>query len=174
MFKIDDREKGFPESYKRDGTPSHRNAFMKHKPHHNNLPSILVIDDDISFGTIMYRVARSNGIQVYSCLDLEEFEEIKQTQKIDVVVVDFHLGVKEMNGLETAKFISEQAFPDIPIILTSYDDPHGVEGWPAAVKEFVHKRLGPYAILEAACDSYEESHKPKLSLNIEKLRENRR
>jgi DNA-binding NtrC family response regulator len=118
----------------------------------------LVIDDDVSFLKIMERAARVKGISVTLCVNSAEAKTLAQ-EPFDAVVVDFMLG--EENGVDAAS-MWEDSSREIPIILVSQTDRVPAPNrWPGGLREFVHKRLGAFAILEAAVEAVEISDMQK-------------
>ncbi len=118
----------------------------------------LVIDDDVSFLRVMERAARLKGISVALCVNSAEAKALAQ-EPFDAVVVDFMLG--EENGVEAAS-MWEESSREIPVILVSQTDRvPGPNRWPGGLREFVHKRFGAFAILEAAVEAVEISDMQK-------------
>ena len=87
------------------------------------------------------------------------------SQEFDVILIDYALGF--CSGISVAEKIATQ-LPHAPIILVSQTSRVPKPGrWPANIREFVHKKFGPYAILEAATEAFEiallqsERHEPR-------------
>lgn len=118
----------------------------------NAKKQILLIDDDPVFSKIMKRAAELKGIVIKSCRNLEEIDKFTLGDYA-VILVDYLL--EEHTGLELASYFKTHKW-DTPIILISHTNhvPR-IQEWPCNVREFVHKKLGPYAILEAAIEAYE-------------------
>lgn len=114
--------------------------------------SFLLVDDDASFGKIMERAAHIKGITLRASETLEELETLN-VDRFDAVIIDYRLG--KISGIDVATQLGNRKW-NTPMILVSQTDklPSPV-GWPVAVREFVHKKLGPYAILEAAIEACE-------------------
>lgn len=120
----------------------------------NRTVRMLVIDDDESFLRIMERAARRKGITLKVCQNADEAARLSDDQ-FDVLVVDYMLG--EESGLDAAA-MWEHGPNDKPVILISQTTRiPPTKRWPGAMREFVHKRLGPFAIIEAAIEAVEIS-----------------
>lgn len=118
----------------------------------------LLIDDDENFLAIMERAARKKGIAISLCKNFAEAQSISH-RHFDAIVVDFMLG--DENGVDTASMLQDPLH-EIPVILVSQTNRiPAPKRWPGSLREFVHKRLGPFAILEAAVEAVEISDMQK-------------
>lgn len=115
-------------------------------------PRILLVDDDPTFGKIMKKAAKSKNIPLTYCKSILEFSQIKKLD-YDVLLVDYDLG--EVNGSELTSYIEQFTSEEIPVILISQTNQKSSSSWPATIREFVHKRVGPFAILDAAFEAHE-------------------
>jgi DNA-binding response OmpR family regulator len=114
-------------------------------------PNVLLVDDDAVFGRILSRVAEQSRTRLTCCRSLDELGE-KDWHDFDAAIVDFDLGTA--TGLEVIRQMEK--FGSLPIILVSHgrevDIP--ISLWPHSIKGFIHKSLGPFAIMEAAVAAY--------------------
>lgn len=110
---------------------------------------MLIIDDDLTFATVLSMFARSHGFapeQHSSLIDLGSFARVRE---FDIAVIDYYLG--SIRGDEIAEYV-EMFFKDVPVIIVSSRDftPTEVANWPAAVRKFVPKSAGGDEIVHAA------------------------
>lgn len=143
-------------SYYRDKTESYRNSSevesMLDQPHP---PKILLVDDELSFCKVMARVARNNGTPLMHVSSLDQLK-FSSDFEFDVAVVDYDLGA--ITGFEMSTYIESCVTREVPIILISQSERKFRElVWPEAIREFVHKKLGYSAVLDAALEAHEVS-----------------
>ncbi len=142
-----------PESTYRDSTESLREVISSDKVMQpKTLPRILVIDDDPTFGRIMQQAATKKGSAVSYCRSIDELSKL-QSWDYDVIVMDYDLG--SMTGFELTTYLEKFTSVEVPVILVSQTKLRGSQKWPQAIREFVHKGLGPFAILDAAFEAHE-------------------
>ncbi len=117
--------------------------------------TILLVDDDPTFGRIFRENARKRNVSVILCISLDN-PELLTGQVFHAAIVDYDLG--ELTGPELGQELSK-LFNDLPIILISGTDRTDKTGWPEGVKEFVPKSAGAEAILDAALRAATETTK---------------
>jgi CheY-like chemotaxis protein len=127
-----------------------------------SIPRVLLIDDDPTFGKMMMRAARAKNVPITYCKNLVEFRKIKSFD-FDVFIVDFDLG--EVNGSELTRYMEQFSKEEIPTILISQTNQTDSNSWASTIREFVHKRVGPYAILDAAFEAHEVNQILKMVVN---------
>ena len=140
----------------RDSTASLRNEVqfdLVMTP--KNPPRILVVDDDPTFGKLMERAASVKGIDMTYCKSVDDFNTL-QSLNFDAVVMDYDMG-EAMNGFDLTKQLEKKLTKEIPVILVSQTERQDAKKWPQAIREFVHKKLGPAAILDATFEAHEIS-----------------
>jgi hypothetical protein len=59
-----------------------------------------------------------------------------------------------ITGLELARYFEHQT-PGMTVVMISERRQIEATRWPNSVRDFVHKALGPYAILDAALEAHE-------------------
>jgi len=154
--KVQTTEEGDQEhSFYRDQSQSARNSIEGAevlKP--ETIPRILVVDDDPSFGKIMRRAAAYKGADVVVCKSLEDFGSLSNFD-FDVVLMDYDLGA--VTGVELTKYLERLTKDEIPVVLVSQSNQKNAHQWPDSIREFVHKGLGPFAILDALFEAHEVS-----------------
>ncbi len=111
-------------------------------------PRILVVDDDPSFGRILAQHARLGGVALAFFRSFDEIRGKLGRWRFDAAVVDSDLG--EATGVQVARYL-ERFLLDVPILLVSQSDltVPPKEQWPASVREFLFKKVGHRAILDA-------------------------
>jgi len=117
-----------------------------------SLPRILLVDDDPTFGKIMKRSSQAKGIDIVTCSSVEEFSQLKNWD-FDVIIMDYDLGA--VTGFELTSYMEQYTEDDLPVILVSQTKQNDPKTWPTTIREFVHKSLGPFAILDAAFEAHE-------------------
>ena len=115
----------------------------------NQLCKMLVIDDDVAFGRLLAAIGSARGFRsehFSSLMDLGYFARIKD---FDVAILDFYL--ETVRGDEIATYV-DTFFCDTPVIIISSENFHlkADYKWPNSVKEFLHKKVGPERIIDAA------------------------
>jgi len=143
-----------------DGDSAYRDSSESYREHiasdrvvtPKNLPRILLVDDDPTFGKIMKRAAVTKGVDLTFCASLDEFATL-QNWDYDVVMMDYDLGA--VTGVELTKYIEQFTKEEVPVILVSQTNQQDFKRWPGSIREFVHKRLGPYALLDATFEAHE-------------------
>jgi len=145
--------KSLPESTYRDSTESLRELISSDKVMHpRTLPRILVVDDDPTFGRIMQQAASKKGSALSYCKSIDELSKL-QSWDYDVIVMDYDLG--SITGFELTTYLEKFTSVEAPVILVSQAKLRGSQKWPQTIREFVHKGLGPFAILDAAFEAHE-------------------
>jgi len=117
-----------------------------------SLPRVLLIDDDPTFGRLMLKAAKTKDVEMTYCKSLADFRLLKDLN-YDVMIIDYDLG--EVNGSELTTYIEQYSKEEIPTILVSQTNQVDSSSWAATIREFVHKRVGPFAILDAAFEAHE-------------------
>jgi CheY-like chemotaxis protein len=109
---------------------------------------ILLVDDDPVFGRILCRVGARSGASVTFCQSLDALGG-EPWQRFDAAIVDFDLGTA--TGIELIRQL-ERVLGELPVILVSQSREVAVppNQWPRAIRGFLHKSLGPGAILQCA------------------------
>ena len=153
----------------RDATESFRGILSPEKLVQPKVPPrILVVDDDPTFVRIMRRAAEQKGAIVTCCQSIDEFAGLKKWDH-DAVIMDYDLGA--VTGFELTTYLEHFTKETIPVVLVSQSNRSDSSRWPSSIREFVHKGLGPFAILDAAFEAYDITciHK-----QIDKRRSNRK
>ena len=115
-------------------------------------PRILAVDDDPGFLRILGRAAEMKGATVTWCQTFAEFRALKNA-KYDAVVMDYDMG--DVNGFEMTTYLEDTTMNKLPVILVSNTDRANSAIWLESIREFVHKRFGPFAIVDAVYAAHE-------------------
>ena len=144
-----------PDSSYRDSTGSLRAMISPDEVMRpRNFPRLLVLDDDPTFGRLMQQVADKKGAPLTFCKSVEDLAHLPNWD-YDVIIMDYDLG--SVTGFELTAYLEKFTKVEVPVILVSHSKLRGSEHWPATIREFVHKGLGPFAILDAAFEAHEVS-----------------
>ena len=153
MQEITSASESLPDSTYRDSTKSLRELISPDKVMHPKvLPRILVLDDDPIFGRIMRQAATKKGSAVSYCKSVDELSKLPSWD-YDVIVMDYDLG--PVTGFELTDYLEKFTSVEVPVILVSQTKLRGSQKWPETIREFVHKGLGPFAILDAVFEAHE-------------------
>lgn len=111
--------------------------------------SILIIDDDVTFGAVMEATARRAGFDAEFHPSLVELGSFARLREFDLAVVDYFL--ESLRGDEVAQY-ADTFFEGLPVIVVSAKEftPQETAKWPASVREFISKDKGPQAVVDAA------------------------
>ncbi|MEN8257650.1 MAG: sigma-54 dependent transcriptional regulator [Thermodesulfobacteriota bacterium] len=85
------------------------------------MPSILVVDDELSMREFLSILLEKEGYQVFTAGDPQRGFEIARSRDLDLVITDIRMG--EMSGLDLLKELKD-SFPDLPVlIITAFASP---------------------------------------------------
>ena len=112
---------------------------------------ILLIDDDRSFGAILKRSAAKAGLNITVCHDLDGLAT-QMNSFFAVAIVDYDLG--SVTGFEIVKYLENQAW-NTPFVFISQSDLPRHERQTHNERNFIHKALGPGAIINAVFEAHE-------------------
>ena len=141
-----------PQSYYRDNSDSLRCAkLLEDMNRPEKTPRFLLLDDDPILCRIMARAAETLGIELTYLASLNDLSKLT-SKTYDVALIDYDLGF--LNGYEVAHYLEEKVH-DLPVILISHLNNLTTNRWPVSIREFIHKKLGPFAMLDAALEAYE-------------------
>jgi DNA-binding NtrC family response regulator len=116
------------------------------------VPRILLVDDDPLFEAIMAHVAAREHISLTAVRSAKEIYRHLRELQFDVAILDYDLG--RTTGFELATFLNSQG-EKAPIIVVSAHVTIPKLRWPANVKDFFSKSVGPYPILGSAVRMFE-------------------
>ncbi|MBL7859224.1 MAG: response regulator [Cyclobacteriaceae bacterium] len=92
------------------------------------IPAILYVEDDPINAFVMVKFLK-NDFTITHVIDGETCLNYLTAERVDLILMDIHLGKGKMDGIETMKRIKEQpAFSSLPIMaVTSYALPEDRE-----------------------------------------------
>ena len=124
-------------------------------------PRILLVDDDVTFGKIMKKMAERLELPLQYCSSVNELAALSKPN-YDIGIFDYDLGT--VTGLQLSDIV-ERYLGKIPVLLVSSYARIEPKKWPDSVKGFVPKSKGFYAILSEACRVFQEKNQntPTLS-----------
>lgn len=110
------------------------------------MASILIIEDDRTFGRIVEGFLEKNGFQVTLCAEAQSGWRAVQTQRHDLVLLDYRL--PDGNGLDVLEKI-HQAHPHLPvIIMTGFSEIRtAVAAMKLGAREYITKPVNPDELL---------------------------
>jgi CheY-like chemotaxis protein len=114
-------------------------------------PRVLIVDDDPVFQRLMARIAVKESLNITAVGSMEELDGIADWN-FDVAIIDYLLG--PVTGIDLVRYL-ENASTCPPVVLVSHTRKIETNVWPVSVRDFVHKALGPYAVLDAAYEVFE-------------------
>lgn len=120
--------------------------------------NILLIDDHILFAKSL-AIALEGYTEIenfYTTQDMHTLLNTVQDKKIDVLLIDIHLGnLSSNNGLQVAQTL-HQALPDVKIImLTGHDLPvYQYEAQKIGISGFLNKNISPDKLVNALLEVY--------------------
>ena len=82
--------------------------------------SILIVEDDITYGMMLKTWLGKKGFQVTSVSSIARAQKQIETEPIDLVLSDLRLPDKD--GIDLLKWLSERKLPIPLIIMTGYAD----------------------------------------------------
>jgi len=124
--------------------------------------SILIVEDDRSFGAMLHKWFERNGFRVTLATGMEAAQEVLSRQAFQVVLSDLRL--PDGDGIMLLSWLNEKGRREPVIIMTGYGD---VQTAVSAIKlgafDYLEKPVNPSILsqkIEAACSSGKEQDKP--------------
>ena len=110
--------------------------------------TLLIIDDDRSFGAVLVAHAVKKGFKPTYCTSLLDLGSFARIREFDIAIVDYYLG--SLRGDEIAEYV-DTFFREIPVVIVSAESfkSEQIAKWPQSVRRFVSKSVGPQAIVDA-------------------------
>jgi DNA-binding response OmpR family regulator len=84
----------------------------------SEMPSVLIVDDEEGFRSVLVRRLQARGIQVFDVGRGEEALEFLQTRNVDVVLLDIKM--PGMSGVEVLRQMREQGCKAEVIVLSGH------------------------------------------------------
>lgn len=134
---------------------------------------ILIVEDDISFGTMLQKWFEKNGFFAKCCSGMSSAQEILSDSAYDIVLSDLRL--PDGDGIGLLSWLNEKGISIPVIIMTGYGE---VQTAVSAIKlgafDFLEKPINPSILaqkIDAALKDKEESKTPKKDSPKERKKE---
>lgn len=113
----------------------------------NNLPKILLVDDDPDFVEATVHVLKTTPYKIITASNGEEGIQKINKEKPDLILLDIMM--PEMNGYEFADIVSKDpVLSQIPVLaLTSVVEVFGPPPFPFKVCEYLQKTIKPAELI---------------------------
>lgn len=107
--------------------------------------TVLIVDDDVSVQTMLYKVIRSNGLQAETASSGEQALKMLRCRGYDLILLDINM--QGMDGFEVIQLLRGQGI-QIPIIIVSgrqedYDTLYGLD---IGADDYVTKPFNPVVL----------------------------
>lgn len=116
-------------------------------------PRILLVDDDVTFGKIMKKMASKLDLPLHYVSSANELIHLPK-DNFDVGIFDYDLGT--ITGVQLSDIV-EKYIGKIPVLLVSSYGRIENRKWPGLVQGFIPKSQGFHAILAEACKMHEDN-----------------
>lgn len=116
------------------------------------MSSILIVEDDITFGMMLKTWLGKKGFEVSSVSNIARARKHIESQNVDLVLSDLRLPDHE--GIDLLKWMNEQGM-DIPlIIMTGYADiQSAVQAMKLGARDYIAKPVNPEELLKKIAES---------------------
>lgn len=126
------------------------------------MSSILIIDDDITFGLMLKTLLEKNHYEVTSVISPVEAIRIIKEKSFDVVLTDVRM--PEINGIELIGPIKKQSSHTQIILMTSYADiTSAIKSIKQGAFDYIPKPINPdelLSLINEACRSNKQTDNP--------------
>ena len=127
------------------------------------MKSILIIEDDITFGMMLKTWLSKKGFEVSSVSNIARAQKHIEGQGADLILSDLRL--PDHDGIDLLKWMNEKGI-DIPlIIMTGYADiQSAVQAMKLGARDYVAKPVNPEELLKKMSEALQakEAPQPKL------------
>jgi FixJ family two-component response regulator len=121
------------------------------------VPTVVVVDDDISVRESLELLIREEGWQPALFETAQDFLARLPTLVPSCLILDVNL--PDLSGLDIQQRISDAKFSTPIIFITGYGDiPTSVRAMKAGAAEFLTKPLDPIVVIQAMRDAVQRSH----------------
>ena len=128
--------------------------------------SILIVEDDITFGMMLKTWLGKKGFEVSSVSNIARARKHIESQNVDLILSDLRLPDHE--GIDLLKWMNEQGM-DIPlIIMTGYADiQSAVQAMKLGARDYIAKPVNPEELLKKISECL-QSEKSLATHNVAK------
>ena len=117
----------------------------------NEGPHVVLVDDDPVFGRLLQKVAEKERMHLTIISSPREAYRALPTMRFDVGLFDYDLGV--VTGIQLCNYLQQEG-REVPVLLVSCSEKAEKWKWPASIRKYVSKNVGPYTILTVAREIY--------------------
>ena len=123
------------------------------------MSSILIVEDDITFGMMLKTWLGKKGFEVSSVSNITRARKHIESQSVDLVLSDLRLPDHE--GIDLLKWMNEQGM-DIPlIIMTGYADiQSAVQAMKLGARDYIAKPVNPEELLKKISECLQSGETP--------------
>ncbi|MBE5696049.1 MAG: sigma-54-dependent Fis family transcriptional regulator [Bacteroides sp.] len=123
------------------------------------MSSILIVEDDITFGMMLKTWLGKKGFEVSSVSNIARARKHIESQNVDLVLSDLRLPDHE--GIDLLKWMNEQGM-DIPlIIMTGYADiQSAVQAMKLGARDYIAKPVNPEELLKKISECLQSGETP--------------
>ena len=123
------------------------------------MSSILIVEDDITFGMMLKTWLGKKGFEVSSVSNIARARKHIESQNVDLILSDLRLPDHE--GIELLKWMNEQGM-DIPlIIMTGYADiQSAVQAMKLGARDYIAKPVNPEELLKKISECLQSGETP--------------
>lgn len=109
--------------------------------------SILIVEDDITYGMMLKTWLGKKGFQVTSASSIARAQKLIETEHIDLILSDLRLPDKD--GIDLLKWLGERGLPIPLIIMTGYADiQSAVQTMKLGACDYIAKPVNPDELLK--------------------------
>lgn len=131
------------------------------------MKSILIVEDDITYGMMLKTWLGKKGFQVTSVSSIARAQKHLEAEGADLILSDLRLPDKD--GIDLLKWLAEQGMPIPFIMMTSYADiQSAVQAMKLGASDYVAKPVNPEELLKKIGEALGASVSPKQTICLSK------
>ena len=116
--------------------------------------SVLIVEDDITFGMMLKTWLTKKGFLVFSASSVANAQKVIAAEKVDLILSDLRL--PDRDGIDLLKWLTAKATPVPLIIMTGYADiQSAVQAIKLGAKDYVAKPVNPDELLKKMNEALE-------------------
>lgn len=126
--------------------------------------SVLIVEDDITFGMMLKTWLTKKGFLVFSASSVANAQKVIAAEKVDLILSDLRL--PDRDGIDLLKWLTAKATPVPLIIMTGYADiQSAVQAIKLGAKDYVAKPVNPDELLKKMNEALEPVVEAKTTPN---------
>lgn len=127
---------------------------LQKKAKANLMTSILIIEDDITFGMMLKTWLTKKGFEVASVSNIARAQKHIETQTVDLILSDLRL--PDHDGIYLLQWMDEKSFRMPLIIMTGYADiQSAVQAMKLGARDYIAKPMNPDELLKKIAEALE-------------------